>query len=399
MAIKPYYTSNTLIEAVKRKMAFPISQVTFSNEDILRFADEEMMLAQVPSILQFHEEYFVHTQEVALVPGKSRYPIPSRAIGMKLRDLFFKDTQGQLIEMSKVNPDDRALFQAENSVNPNPVYYYVENNSIILVPEVSQNPQGSLVFSYYLRPNSLVTDDKAAICSSFSKTITFDNSNLVAGDSVTVDQITAIAGTDFAIGTNSSITATNFTSYLNSLSDPDFTATVAGSICTITYISRSVKVSSSSAGMIVQSSLTINCPSVPSEITGGKLVDFLQAEAGHSTYSFDVKLPLNAVSGTTITLSESLIPADFVPGDYICLQYECIIPQVPTDLHNLLAERTCARILEALGDQAGLQTANAKIRELEGSQAMVLDNRVEGSPQKVLNRHSLLRYGKIRRGR
>ena len=40
MAKKPYYTSNTLIEAVKRKMAMPISQVTFSDADILAFADE-----------------------------------------------------------------------------------------------------------------------------------------------------------------------------------------------------------------------------------------------------------------------------------------------------------------------------------------------------------------------
>ena len=56
MSKKPYYTSNALIEAVKRNISFPISQVTFSEEDILTFADEEMFLEQVPSILQFHEE-------------------------------------------------------------------------------------------------------------------------------------------------------------------------------------------------------------------------------------------------------------------------------------------------------------------------------------------------------
>lgn len=53
--VKPYYTSNTLIESVKRRMAFPIAQVTFSNEDILALANEELFLAQVPSIMQFHE--------------------------------------------------------------------------------------------------------------------------------------------------------------------------------------------------------------------------------------------------------------------------------------------------------------------------------------------------------
>src|SRR5690348_4097049 len=111
MAKLPYYSSNTLIEAVKRNIAFPIAQATFSEEDILRFADEEMFLEQVPSIMQYHEEYFVFNEEVPLVANQTRYPIPKRAIGMKLRDLFYKDTQGQLVEMSRINPDDKSYMQ------------------------------------------------------------------------------------------------------------------------------------------------------------------------------------------------------------------------------------------------------------------------------------------------
>ncbi len=94
-----------------------------------------------------------------------------------------------------------------------------------------------------------------------------------------------------------------------------------------------------------------------------------------------------------ILLSDA--PLSLEVGDYIALAGECFIPQIPTDLHNTLAERTCERILQALGDQAGLAITKAKITEMEQHQGVLIDNRVDGSPQKVLPRHSQLRYNKF----
>jgi hypothetical protein len=395
MAIKPYYTSNTLIDAVKRKMSMPISQVTYSHEDILRFTDEELMLAQVPSILQYHEEYLVYLQDVPLVTNKSKYPIPNRAIGMRLRDLFYRDTQNQLIEMSRISPDDKSFFEVSSSGNNTPSHFYVENNNIVIVPKIGANPVGQLQFSYYLRPNSLVPDEKAAISTSFSKTVTVSNTTLVSGDILKIGSLSLVAGTTFIIGATSSATANNIAVYLNNLNNPELIAAISSSIVILEYTERTLLISSTNpVDLAIQSTITMNSLSVPAEIVGGMLVDILQTDAGHSTLLFDVKLTGNAVSATSITFNESQLPQEFVAGDYVCLQYECIIPQIPTDLHNLLAERTCARILEAQGDAAGLQAANAKIKELENGQNIILDNRVEGSPLKVFNRSGLLRNGR-----
>lgn len=395
MSLKPYYTSETLIEAVKRNIAFPIAQVTFSKEDILRFADEELMLAQVPSILQYHEEYLVYTQTTAIVANKSKYQVPSRAIGMRLRDLFYVDTQGQLCEMSRINPDDKSAFSISSGASTFPIHYYLENNNIVIVPEVGANPVGSLQFSYYLRPNSLVVDEKAAISSSFSKTVTVANATLVTGDTLTVNGLTLTADTEFAIGATSGDTANNIVTYLNSLMDPDLTASVTSSIVTLIYADRTnVVTTSNTTALAIQATITVNTSTVPTDIVDGALVDILQTDAGHNTLAFDVRLTNNAVSSTSITFTESQLPQDFVAGDYICNQYECIIPQIPTDLHTLLSERTCARILGAQGDADGLKTANEKIGKLEAGQAVILDNRVEGSPMKVLNRNGLLRNGR-----
>jgi hypothetical protein len=399
VAIKPFYTSNSLIETVKRSMSMPISQITFSDEDILAFATEELYLSQLPSILQYHEEYYVYEQIVPLKPNVSRYPIPNRAIGMKLRDLFYLDTQNQLVEMSKINPDDEPFFTTDGNTSTVPIYYKIENNSIVIVPEIRQNFTGSFVFKYYLRPNALVKDEKAAICRGFSKLLTVQ-SLPQPGDAISIAGTSFVADTDYAIGANTAITASNLGSAIVS-SGLDVQVTVTGSEVSVLFFDRRTEFSVvSGIGISVQTTITVQTSAVPEEIQAGGLVDILQEDGGHSTYKIDVRLAPGSVSPTSITLKESDLDEDFVIGDYICAQYSCIVPQIPTDLHILLAERTAARIMQAMGDRDGMNDSQRKIQDYEARQATLLDSRVEGSPAKILNRHSLLRYGKItRRGK
>jgi len=393
MATKPFYTSNTLIEAVKRTMSMPISQITFTDEDILAFASEELYLSQLPSILQYHEEYYVFEQKVPLKPNQAKYPIPNRAIGMKLRDLFFEDGNGDLREMTKINPDDEAFFQQASSFQESPFRYKIENNSVIILPQVGSSVSGNLVFRYFLRPNTLVKDDRAVICSAFAKTITVDNSQLVSGDELKINGEVLIANTDFLIGPSSSATAGNLSNAIIALG-LDISTIVTGNVIEVDYFDRKLKIESDTAGIVVQQTISVKAPSVPEIFSAGKLVDILQEDGGHSTYKIDVRLGPNSVSTNSLTLNEQDLSEDFVIGDYICLQYECIIPQIPTDLHILLAERTASRILQALGDSQGLDQSNRKIQDYEARQSVLIDRRVDGSPMKVLNTHSVLRYSK-----
>lgn len=396
----PYYTSNTLIDAVKRKISFPIAQVTFSEDNILTFADEEMFLAQVPSILQYHEEYFVYSENIPLVANTSRYAIPSRAIGMKLRDLFYLTTNNQLIEMSRINPDDKSFMQSQGNSYPTPIYYYLENNNIIVTPQVNDTVIGSLRFSYYLRPNALVKDERAAVSQSFSKSVIVSNATMLSGDSISLNSMTFVADTDFAIGVNDAVTTNNLLTAINAIQESGFTANSNDNILTILYENRKSKIiTSNTVAFIIQQTITVNTTDVATDIVAGTLVDILQMDGGHSTLKFDVKLQPNSVSLNSITFPESDLPDTFILGDYICARYECIVPQIPTDLHNLLAERTCARILESLGDKEGLNAANEKIKELEYKQATILDSRVEGSPMKIVNRTGLLNSAKVKFGR
>lgn len=395
MAKRPYMTSDDLVAAVKRKMAIPTVQVTFSDQDLLDFATEELFAAQVPSILQFHEEFFVTDQVVPLVANVSKYNIPNRAIGMKLRDLFYQDINGNLQEMVNVGPSNSDIYKTSNQGNSTPRNFHVQSNEIVLLPDIKEGISGSLLMKYYLRPNSLVENDRAAISNSFVKIITISNADLVSGDIITIGEQSLIADTDFVIGVTGTSTAANLSSAANNLTG--ITSTSTGSDVTLFYQALSKTFSTTNpTGLVIDSEVGIRCDLIPEHFEDGIIVDFLQTLGGHSTLALDVQLGDDAVSSDTLFFPLSAIPSKFIIGDYICEQYECIIPQIPSDLHTILAERTCMRILESLGDTQGAATQMTKIGDFEARQAIMIDNRTEGAPRKIVNRNSLLRFGKSR---
>lgn len=414
MAFTPWMTSNDLIEAVKRKIAFPVSQNTFSEEDILRFANEEMFISQVPSVLQFHEEYFVYRVVTPLVTNISRYAIPDRAIGMRLRDLMWSDSSGNFFEMTRINADDKAFFQRNIGANQAIHKFYIENNDVVLTPAVVGSPTGNLNFFIFLRPNQLVKNDRARIIQSFTQDITVANNSAIAsGDVITITIATQTPQPlpyDIAItaGANATATAANIVTAITAAAIPGLTAVSSGPTVTCTFDDiTTLFVALNETAFSVSSQIGFNFNVDASSLFAiNSKIDFLQTKPGHKTYVFDIRV--RAVNGSNVKVNRSDLLVDlatgfgFTPqtvniqvGDYVCLAGESIIPQLPPDLHNMLAEKTAARILASLGDQAGLAMANDKIKEMEYRQGSLIDGRVDGAPQKITSRNSLLRHSKM----
>lgn len=163
-----YYTSDELIKSVKAQAFIPTTQTTFKDEDFLRFANQELSLGMVPSILQRHEDYFLWTEVIPLVQGVTKYSVPYRAIGNKLRDVSYQDTSGNLREMTRIGVGDLPSWQ--NSYSGGQAYaFYMQNNKICLVPENVSSNGGSLKITYYIRPNSLVMLKDIAVVSGIDR--------------------------------------------------------------------------------------------------------------------------------------------------------------------------------------------------------------------------------------
>lgn len=149
---------------------FPVAQVTFEPEDLLALANEEMDTAVIPYINSFQEDYFLFSELVNFPKGTTSSPIPYRAVGNKLRDVSYEDSNGNSQKMTRIVVEDVPYFINDQYA------YYIENNEIV---RLDSSSDVNMRVRYYIRPSSLVLEEKAAYVTNIDR---------VTGD-ITVDNI------------------------------------------------------------------------------------------------------------------------------------------------------------------------------------------------------------------
>lgn len=116
------------------------------------------------------------------------------------------------------------------------------------------------------------------------------------------------------------------------------------------------------------------------------VVDIISAKPGFRTKSLDLQLSIDSGSGPTYTLVAT-IPAgeqNPVPGDYICLAGTSCLPQVPVEVHPLLAQRVAMRMLEGK-NAAGYSLVAGELLATEQRVRSLLSHRVEGGSRFIHN--------------
>lgn len=169
MAASGALTTKKLIASIKRRCMIPISQDTFTEADLIDFLNEEMMIGIVPKLMQLKEEYLVFDESVAIVANQSRYTLPERALGNKLREACYIDSAGNEYELSQLAVDDRYQLNNNYSETSNWKYFYMEGSDLCLYPDVGSLPSGSIKFFYHIRPGTLVPDNEVAVISSIDR--------------------------------------------------------------------------------------------------------------------------------------------------------------------------------------------------------------------------------------
>lgn len=114
------------------------------------------------------------------------------------------------------------------------------------------------------------------------------------------------------------------------------------------------------------------------------VVDIISASSAFDCLAID-QTPLTAViSGVDVVLGFSSLPTGLALGDYVANATESALPQIPAELHGYLAQRTLCRVLQALGDTEALRAAEADAEQMRKDALLLLSNRVEGEPKKVV---------------
>lgn len=375
--------TSDLIRSIKRRAFIPSSQETFTDEDFLEMATEEINLGLVTLIQRMHEEHLIYYIDIDVIPGEQRYAMPPRAHGNKLRDVALIDENDNAFEMHRYSLSEISDF-TNTTTYINNRGFYLENNDVILNNFDTAIGQ-KLRMYFYMRPNVLVTEDKGASISSITNLVEED---FINPKSAIISNTTA-GNPTIITSANHGLTSGNKVSISGTIS--------LNGVYEITVIDSnnfSIELASVTSGDVGSWKLMLDViqfqlNQVPDHFLTNSLFDFVQNISPNKIISYDIQL--NSIDQTLKTISFKKEEVDHVSvGSYITVAEETIVPNIPTELHPILAQRVAVACLEALGDEQNKQSAERKLANMEKDAGTFLDNRVEGAIQKIKSRHSPL---------
>ncbi|NDE09882.1 MAG: hypothetical protein EBZ95_04860 [Chitinophagia bacterium] len=394
--IKNYMTSDDLIRSVKLRAFLPTNQATFTDEDLLMFANEEMSIGLVPSIMRLHEDYFLYVQETTIGSSLS-YGCTFQDSGnlVVLADHGFGG--GEVVIFSSV-VDTTGITANTGYYVVNPTLNTFQLATILGGTPINLVNNGTGVI-FITRSNSRFQIPYRAVGSKLRDvSLKDDTGNFFEMTRINIGEIPFYNGGAhgvrpyaFYIENNSVVLA------------PERVSFVYGAVIRMTYYMRPNNLvllnQVASITNIDRTTGQITVSNLPSDFAIDHVYDLVSVRSPNKTLAFDIgAISIDPIS-KIFTFDSGDIPTFLNVGDHICLAGTSAIPQIPSDLHVILAQRVAARCLEALGDTEGLQNANAKLAEMTTLSEYLIDNRVEDAPQKVTNRHASIRSGLSRRSR
>jgi hypothetical protein len=150
------WTSTELLADVRRSGMLPDSAPSgVSDTDILAHANKELQARLLPLVMAVREEFYVQPYSTPLVGNQQGYRVPARSIGNKLRDVLLQLSDGSLQNLARIAPEAYPeMMTTAPSVYP--WAFYMESDSVMLVPTPSTTSAATLVLKYLLRPSWLV---------------------------------------------------------------------------------------------------------------------------------------------------------------------------------------------------------------------------------------------------
>ncbi len=129
----------------------------------------------------------------------------------------------------------------------------------------------------------------------------------------------------------------------------------------------------------------VTVAAAPDTFTASESYDLVKGTPGFRCHS--INQAVTSVASGVLTFSEDL-PIGIAIGDYVCLAGETPIPQIPAELHPLLAQRVTYVLSNALGPTKG-RSAFEQLMQMEAQLTTLFSNRADASPRYVVNRNSV----------
>lgn len=158
-------SSNDVLRSVKRAVSVPASQPLLTDADILALADEIISSRIVSLIESFDTEFFLRLQTIPILPNKSLYDIPYRAVARGLRDLTILDTNGNKRSLPLIALEDIPFFIQSTFISG----FYFRGDKIALTPPVPDLPTSTVLECWWrIAPSKLMQESNAGVVSNIS---------------------------------------------------------------------------------------------------------------------------------------------------------------------------------------------------------------------------------------
>lgn len=154
------FTTAALITSLKRRGSVPTSQSLFDDDDFCDLFTQAQKKTIVPNIMKTREEFFVATYETPLLPNTIEYALPTRAIGMKVRQVILLDDANNEVRLPRIEPENKTWHENFIWWPGTKSGYLFEGNKVILTPNLN-NSYRTLRIKYFRRPSELVATSHA----------------------------------------------------------------------------------------------------------------------------------------------------------------------------------------------------------------------------------------------
>lgn len=151
------WTTDDLIDAVKRRAQLPEADGKLSDHDILDLASEELQTQVVPMITTAAEHYYIHEQPIPLVTGQNEYLIPAAVQAGTLYDIALLDQNGSSLgTLAEIPLSDLPWHSVGGEGYPSVMAFALRGDKIVIVPTPTSSVPLTMNVRFIRRPNLLV---------------------------------------------------------------------------------------------------------------------------------------------------------------------------------------------------------------------------------------------------
>lgn len=175
----PSQTVDDIVSNIIASTRLPISQVTFTPQNIIGFLQDEQDITISDLIRKIREDYWVTNNDQQITTNVFSYTMPSRAVGGVLRTVVFVDQSGNEITVPHLDSDQiatpsyfafRPAWQGQG--------YFIQDNQVVLWPQNWSNTAYLLRQRHERQPNALCS---IAYCAQITGVNTVANTLTFAG--------------------------------------------------------------------------------------------------------------------------------------------------------------------------------------------------------------------------